>query len=176
MKLNNSGVLKTAVWHGSVFAVVSVLIFLFSPSCTSSEGKKLPLMNPGEPLSLTEFTDQFGQKAVIPSDTRYLVFSADMDGGKIIRGLAESKGGAFLKENKIAAVGDIHGMPSIIASTIAIPKMKKYDYTMYLIRTSGTGEAFSKKSGQVTVYTLNNLVIEKIEYAATKEDLLALLK
>jgi hypothetical protein len=54
-------------------------------------------------------------------------------------------------------------MPSFVTSFFALPKMKKYPYSLMLIYDD-FGKKFNIKDEMFTVYKLNNLKVEEILY------------
>jgi hypothetical protein len=117
-------------------------------------------------LNQTAFEDQFEESVVLDESTRWLVFTHTMDGNKWVRAAfeAEQINKASMQAKGLVYVSDIHGMPTVISNTIAIPSMKKYDYPIGLDRGGDLTIAWKKKEDAVTVYQLNNLEVVNVSF------------
>ena len=66
-------------------------------------------------------------------------------------------------------------MPSLIAKFFALPKMKKYPFSILLVDENQTKE-FTKKEGNITVYSVTNGKISDVKYIKNAEELAGLFK
>ncbi|MCW8822400.1 MAG: hypothetical protein OQK45_09230, partial [Sulfurovum sp.] len=60
---------------------------------------------------------------------------------------------------------------SFITSMFALPKMKKYPFSVILINDD-FGNQFNRQEGKVTIYTLKNNKIQSIDFLTPEEFLL----
>ncbi|MCB1180013.1 MAG: hypothetical protein KDK36_20715, partial [Leptospiraceae bacterium] len=145
------------------------IIILFSFALFSEpikEGDNL------ESLNLIEYEDQFGEIQKIKTEDRILIFASDMDGTKIAHEVFKQKGEGYLKEKKSIFIGDIHKMPWLISKFIALPKMRKYPYKIFLIKDDKKGDNFNKGKGKLTGYKIENFVIKEFQIISNTDELI----
>lgn len=141
------------------------LLFLL-PVALSAE-----LLGPDQTLTDLEFEDQHGRRHTLSEDLRFLIFSADMDGGKLIHRWMQDRNDEFLARQGIALLADIHRMPFLISKAIALPRMRDYSYSLLLIQEEDRGSIYPHREGSVTILVLNNLAIKSIHHASTVDEL-----
>ena len=79
--------------------------------------------------------DQFGVAFNFdPAAARYLLVSHDMETGKKANASLTTLGKEYLTEKKAVYVANIDGMPAI-GRMFAIPKMKKYSSSQFLLNS-----------------------------------------
>ena len=108
---------------------------------------------------------QLGQEKLV-------VFAAEMEASKFIHKVLESRGDDFLKKHKSLVLADIHRMPGLISALIARPRMRDYNYTIYLIDDEKTGASLPRKPAQLTLFYLENKKIKEIKYVDSAAALL----
>ena len=59
-------------------------------------------------------------------------------------------------------------MPSFITKLFALPKMKKYPFSVLLINDE-RGKQFDKQTGKLTLYTLKKRIITSIKFIKPSE-------
>ena len=122
----------------------------------------------GDNFPTLTLDDQFKKTTTITKDTKaiWMAFekSVAVDTADFLK--AQSKG--FLTSNHILYISDISAMPSLITTLFALPKMKKYPFSVQLINDE-RGKQFDKKEGMLTRYSLKNHKITAIEYILPKE-------
>ncbi|CAM3126279.1 hypothetical protein [Moritella viscosa] len=128
--------------------------------------------NIGDAIPRFEITDQFDQVHTIKADTQNIIVAGDKDTSSIIRDflLAQDKG--FLAAHQAYYVADISGMPSLISKFFALPKMRKYPFSILLLDDSNK-DKFSKKEDHITIYTVSEGKISEIKYIKTATELAA---
>ncbi len=120
-------------------------------------------LNIGDAIPTFEIKDQFEKKHKIANDAKTILVAADKGTSEVLRDYFLAKDAKFLTTNKAYYVADISGMPSLIAKFFALPKMKKYPFSVLLVDEEQT-KSFTKKEGNITVYTVNNGKISDIKY------------
>ena len=120
-------------------------------------------LNIGDATPTFEIKDQFEKKHKIATDAKTILVAADKGTSEVLRDYFLAKDAKFLTTNKAYYVADISGMPSLIAKFFALPKMKKYPFSVLLVDEEQT-KSFTKKEGNITVYTVNNGKISDIKY------------
>lgn len=132
-------------------------------------------LNVGDSTPTFAIKDQFEKAHTIAADTKTILVAADKDTSEIMRDYFLTKEKGFLEANKTYYVADISGMPSLIAKFFALPKMKKYPFSILLVDENQTKE-FSKKEGNITVYSVDNGKISDVKYIKNADELAGLFK
>lgn len=132
-------------------------------------------LNVGDSIPTFEIKDQFEKKQAIAADTKIILVTAEKGMSEIIRDVLLAKPEGFLESKKAVYVGDISGMPSLIARFFALPKMKKYPFSILLVDEEQT-KSFSKKEEKITVYLVDNGKVTKVKYISTAKELEEVLK
>jgi len=120
-------------------------------------------LNVGDTTPTFDIKDQFEKKHKIAADAKTILVAADKGTSEILRDYFLAKDAKFLANNKAYYVADISGMPSLIAKFFALPKMKKYPFSVLLVDEEQT-KSFTKKEGNITVYTVENGKVSNIKY------------
>jgi hypothetical protein len=115
-----------------------------------------------------ELADQFEKKHTVTSDVTTMIVSFEKDTSAGINEFLSTKEKGFLEANNAVFIADISGMPSLITSFFALPKMKKYNYNILLIYDEEE-KRFLKKEERLTVYKLENGVITSVQYVENKD-------
>ncbi len=110
-----------------------------------------------------ELKDQFDKKHTVSSDVTTMIVSFEKDTSAGVNEFLSDKEKGFLENNNAVFIADISGMPSLITSFFALPKMKKYNYNILLIYDEDE-KRFLKKEETLTVYKLENGVITSVNY------------
>lgn len=150
----------------------SAITFLLI-SCSSVNGAD-PVTE-GHDFPAMTLEDQHGNSYSLPGNYRTILFTADMEGGKIIQEFLEEKSEDYLENHAMAYVADVHRMPALITRLAAIPRMRGYPYNVLLIREGIVGSQLPRKEEQVTVIEIEDNTINAIEYATDIEELSTML-
>lgn len=119
--------------------------------------------------------DQFEKEHTIDANVKTILFASDKGTSDILKDYLLSKDADILTKNNAIYVADISGMPSLISKFVALPKMKKYPFSVLLLDDTNK-DNFSKEEGKIIVYTLDNSKITNIAKISTKEELEAIIK
>lgn len=143
----------------------TLLIFIFTAVLGFSSILKI-----GDRLIPFNLPDQFKKVHTISSDKYkiFLVSFSKATSQKVDAFLKKQKNG-FLKKNKIAYLSDIHGMPSFITSLFALPKMRKYKYTLMLMYKKNT--IFPQQDDALSVIRFKNNKVNSIEFIKENESI-----
>lgn len=102
------------------------------------------------------FEDAFENVVKIPDGTQKLIVSFGKAGNAIMSEYLDKQPKGFLEKNKAVYIGDIHKMPSIITYMFARPKMKKYNFTIFLYNDEDLAKYIPYKEDHVTVVDFDN--------------------
>lgn len=121
--------------------------------------------------------DQNEVEKVIDTNVKTILFASDKSTSDMLRDylLPLSEKENILEKNSAVYVADISGMPSLISKFIALPKMKKYPFSILLLDDSNK-ENFVKEDGKIIVYSVVDGKITNIEKISSKEELAKFIK
>ena len=121
--------------------------------------------------------DQHEVEKTIDSNVKTILFASDKKTSDLLRDylLPLSEKENILEKNSAVHVADISGMPSLISKFIALPKMKKYPFSVLLLDDTNK-DNFVKEDGKIIVYSLENGKVVKIDKISTKEELAKFIK
>lgn len=121
--------------------------------------------------------DQFEKEHVIGTNVKTILFASDKKTSDMLRDylLPISEKENVLEKNGAVYVADISGMPSLISKFIALPKMKKYPFSILLLDDTNKAN-FAKEDGKIIVYSLEAGKVVKIDKISTKEELANIIK
>lgn len=132
-------------------------------------------LNENSVIENLKIKDQHEVEHTIDANVKTILFASDKGTSDILKEYLLSKDADILTRNNAVYVADISGMPSLISKFIALPKMKKYPFSVLLIDDSNK-DNFTKEEGKIIVYSLDNLKVTSITTISTDKDLTELLK
>ena len=116
--------------------------------------------------------DQFGNAHSLAAETRVVFISSEKDVSKKISDWLKPKPKGFLDANKAEYVSDITPMPGIITTLFALPKMKKYPFTVYLADDKEFAKTYPSEDGKIAVFLLGEgQIVKEIKYIDKPEEL-----
>lgn len=127
-------------------------------------------LNIGESLPTFSIKNQFEKAHTLKNDTQTIIVASGKSTSEIIRDYLLKQEGDFLTKNKAVYVADISGMPSLIAKFFALPKMKKYPFSVLLVDEEQT-KKFSKQDDKITIYRVNEGKITSVNYITNEAEL-----
>lgn len=139
----------------------AVLLALFI-AC-GSPGPPPSTYGPGSALPSASLEDQFGASHPLDTSLRVVLFSRDMEGGAIIRDVLAQHPDALARVQGVY-VADISGMPGLIASMRAIPRMRDRPYPTLLDRDGTVTAAFPSEPGKATLLRLERRQIQAVSF------------
>lgn len=95
--------------------------------------------------------DQFEQTQTLGPEIRYLIFTAEKDASNLVDEVLEGQTGDTLTAGGIRVVADISAMPGMVTKMFALPKLRKYPYSVLLGRTAEDTRDLPREPGKVTV-------------------------
>jgi len=116
--------------------------------------------------------DQFDNPWPADQSQLKILFAADMDGYRMLnRHLTQLKDPRSIMEtHHIAYVADISQMPAIISKMIAIPKMKKLSYSIFLDKSGEVTKDWHKTAKGVTVFSVGADKKMKVIFELIQDD------
>jgi hypothetical protein len=123
------------------------------------------VLQPGDTLPAINLKDQHEKPVAIAPDTKLIFFAAEMDGSRLMTNALATLPPTSLKDKNAVYIADISGMPGLISSVFALPKMQKEAYTVALIRDSKETASLPRKPGAVTVLRLDGGKVSAVDFA-----------
>ena len=147
-----------------------IVLFLVTASILSANSLFIGMSL--EKLKSFKYEDQFEKKIKIPKSARLVILSFEKDTGATVNELLNEQNPAYLQDHNALFIADISGMPSLITSMFALPKMQKYKHTIYLNYAERFAKEFPPKEEQITLLHFNaQNFLSKTTYISKKEEL-----
>lgn len=143
-------------------SVVTLAALLTTTICAVAE---TALLQPGDVWPSLAISDQFDKPFVIDAEAELLLFSASMTATKRVTEALLATESTCYNSAAVRYVADISGMPSFIAKTMALPKMRKRPFKIGLIRHEEDGAMIPRREDQVTLVALKQGVIETVSFS-----------
>jgi len=130
----------------------------------------------GSALPAITLADQHDRKAALGPDVRIVVLTRDMAAGDAFKEGFAGMDQAALELRGAVYVADISGMPSMIASMFAVPKMRDRSYRILLDRDGVATRDFPHAEGRPTVLFVEQGEITRVVQPASGDELRELLQ
>ena len=130
----------------------------------------------GSDLPAIALTDQHDRKASLGPDVRIVVLTRDMAAGDTVKEGFAGMDQAALEMRGAVYVADISGMPSMIATMFAVPKMRDRSYRIVLDRDGTATRDFPYAEGRPTVLLVESGRIARVAQPASGDELRQLLQ
>ena len=121
----------------------------------------------GDTFPKTVLEDQFEKSMEVKSSDKLVIMAFEKDVFIEISIFLKAQPKDFMAKEHMKYISDISAMPSFITSMFALPKMKKYPFSVMLIEDD-FGKQFNKEETKVTLYKLKNRKITAIEFIDPK--------
>jgi len=122
----------------------------------------------GDKLPDITLLDQFDKEFTVEDKDTLVIMAFEKDISVVVNEYLKTKPGTYLASHNAKFISDISTMPDLITSMFALPKMKKYPFSVMLINDD-FGAQFNRKEGMITIYILKKHTIEEIRYVAPQE-------
>jgi hypothetical protein len=133
-------------------------------------------LQPGDSVPAINLTDQHEKPVAIAPDTRLIFFTAEMDGSRLMTNALATLPATSLKDRKAVYIADISGMPGLVSSVFAVPKMRQEAYSVALIRDAKDTASLPRKLGAVTVLKVEGGRVTAVDFAQDVKQLHSHLK
>jgi len=121
--------------------------------------------------------DQHEVEHTLDKNIKTILFASDKKTSDLLRDylLPLSEKENILEKNSAIYIADISNMPSLITKYIALPKMKKYPFSILLLDDTNK-DNFTKEDGKIIVYSLKDGKITDIKKISTTKELEQIIK
>jgi len=130
----------------------------------------------GDRLASFSLEDQHGVTRRVDAATRVILFSRDMQGGKLLKAALADAAEDFLASRGAVYVADISGMPKFVARLFALPSMRRRPYSILLDRDGSTTRELPDLEAHATLIFCRELEIQRVEHARTAAEVLGALE
>ena len=130
----------------------------------------------GDALPAITLADQHDVSGTIGPEVRIVVLTRDMAAGDVVKDGFAGMDQAALDLRGAVYVADIDGMPSMIASMFAIPKMRDRSYRILLDRDGAATRDVPYAEGRPTVLFVESGKITRVAQPANGDELRQLLQ
>lgn len=131
-------------------AVFSILLLTFAVSAN------VKVLSVGDSIKLPTLNDQFDNPHSFKPSTQWLVLAHDMDSSRVTRDAFAGQTNETLQQANIQYYADISGMPGLISSYIAIPKMQKQKYNIVLAKEDDELAFLPSEDDKVSIFKIEN--------------------
>ena len=107
--------------------------------------------------------DQFDNVQKVEKTDRWVMLSFEKDVAVKLSRFMKQKPADYSGQYHIRIISDISSMPGFITTMFALPKMRKYPFSVMLIRDD-LGKQFDRQKGKVTLYRLHKGKIVSISF------------
>ena len=130
----------------------------------------------GSKLSFT-LPDQFDKPVTLTPETQKVIFVFAKATGHTVREFLKKQDKNYLPSRDTLFVADVSGMPTVIRNTFALPDFRKSPYSVALIYDKAIASTYKneKDTDKITIVSLKNKTITKIQTVSTEEALKAAL-
>ena len=142
-----------------------ILLALLSLTLASARAE---VAEKGKPFPKYNVEDAFGNAHSLSNQTRTVIITSEKDISTKVNDWLKTAGKDYLPSHKAEYVSDITPMPGIITTLFALPKMKKYPFTILLADDENFAKTYPAQKGKIAVYTLDDAqVLKDVAYVAT---------
>jgi hypothetical protein len=142
---------------------ISGALFVAFLSFATLAGEVSPLTL-GDKLDFTALADQNDNVFHHQSDMKLLLFVRGMAAKDVAKDALAAIDKGCLTAGRVVYVADISQMPKMIANMMAIPKMRKYGYPVWLDRDGKSTQALPVAEDAVSVIAVEGGKIGNIDY------------
>jgi len=146
-------------------------ILLLSTLLSFAFGDSLKITTPLQAFNNFKYTTQHDKKVSISDDIKTIIISYEKDTGRLVNKYLNTKYPPYLAKNRAIFIADIHEMPSIITKLFAMPKMRKYNHTIYIYDEDDFSKFAKPQDEKVTVIKIKDKKVDKIYYISTTQEL-----
>ncbi|AGR76763.1 hypothetical protein A7H1H_0439 [Aliarcobacter butzleri 7h1h] len=126
-------------------------------------------------ISNFSLIDQFDKIHTITNDIKIIIVTFEKETLSMVNNFLSSKSPLFLGNHQAIVINNISSTPSIITKMFTLPKLRDYKYSILLIYDENNTK-FTKQTGKITTYSLENGVIKDIKFLSSTYELEEFLK
>lgn len=151
------------------FGIFAAVVMSVVTGCAATP--VVPFSQVGDSIDLSKLNNQHGTPYSSSEKKNIVMFVHDMKAKKLISKSLEKINLNCLTDGQVSYVADISGMPSFISSFIAVPKMRKYPYPIWLDKEGTSTQALPVKEDSVSLISLEQHKISDIQFVEDEASL-----
>jgi hypothetical protein len=124
---------------------------------------------PGDRIEAFELADAHGAPGRVDERVRLVLFTADMDGGKLVQQALADPALQDLATHGAVYVADVSRMPALVTRLFARPSMRRRPYRTLLDPGPGPTVRMPREPGKVTLLALDALSVRSVHFADAPE-------
>lgn len=140
------------------------LLCLLVSGCAHSPA--VPPVSIGDQVNFDQLRDQFGHSFDHLDAMHMALYADDMTANDLVHSALVHLNKECMKNGQLVYLADISGMPSLISKLIAIPRMRKYSYPIWLDYDGRATAGLPAKKGRVTVLKVKKGTIKSVEFVS----------
>ncbi len=117
----------------------------------------------GDTLPAITLSDQFDKEFTVGGKDKLVIMAFEKDISIAISNYLKQQPASFLATHHSKYISDISAMPSFLSSMFALPKMKKFPFSILLIKDD-FGKQFARTEGKMTVYQIKDHKVHSIQF------------
>jgi len=122
----------------------------------------------GDKLPSVTLPDQFDKEHKVEDKDTLIIMAFEKKTSIAISNYLKTQPASFLTTHHAKYISDISSMPSFIISMFAMPKMKKFPFSILLIKDD-FGKQFNRLEGKITIFKLKNHKIKSISFISPEK-------
>ena len=143
-------------------------IVLFALMAMSLYGAGYSVGQVVAPLSLK---DQFGHTTQLITMPKTVIMAFEKATAATVNEYLSTKDKHYLTHNNAVFIADISQMPSFIATTFALPKLRTYSHQILLIEDEEQGLAFPAQEEKITILHFDHNRVRGIDFVSNATEL-----
>ena len=123
----------------------------------------------GDRIEAFELADPHDAPGRVDETVRLVLFTADMDAGKVVQQALADPALQDLAAHGAAYVADVSRMPALVTRLFALPSMRRRPYRTLLDPGPGPTVRMPREPGKVTLLELDALTVRSVRFADAPE-------
>lgn len=158
-------------WHARPMTLRLALLVTcaLSPSLAGPARSDEAPWQVGDRIEAFELGDPHGKPGRVDEAVRLVLFTADMDGGRLVQEALEDTALQDLAAHGAVYVADVSRMPAVVTRLFALPSMRRRPYRTLLDTEPGPTLRVPREPGKVTLLELDALSVRSIRFADAAE-------
>jgi hypothetical protein len=165
-----------ARWHPRPVVVRLALVLAAALVAGAPAAADDPPWRAGDRLQPFELSDPHGETGRVDERLRLVLFTADMDAGRLVQQALEDPALQDLEAHRAAYVADVSRMPAVVTRLFALPSMRRRPYRTLLDTEPGPTTRIPREAGKVTLLALDGLTVESVRFADTPQAVAAAIR
>ena len=128
----------------------------------------------GSVLPALTLKDQHDKRVVIPSDTQWVLFASEKAVSDMVSAVLSTQPADVVAGMRLIYLADISGMPAIVTSMFALPKLRSLPFSIALVRDANEATQIAdlpRQPGAATLLRLEDGRITRLDAVRNSTEL-----